>query len=360
MTIVDRKIDNPTRRLVRSHRKPLMMRPPARLDSLPGARGSTPCQTGVGNGRRPIQKCMRKVVFVFAVAVGLSWVASLAADENVRAVQTKLRDGGFYSGAIDGAYSSQLAAALTRYQIRNGLPITGQLDVDTSKALGAKPAITTSDTNSGQGSETWRQLRKTDQQSRTKTKTGATTRSPSATENVVGGNGSATASSSPTVAAATKRETAPVDSPAATSSSALTASRAAAPSDGSSGPDLSVERLRDYVAAFVLAGLDPHVGSEVDFFADRVQYYDDGNLNREKIRQDLQRYAARWPERRFWLAGDIHVEPQTATRVRVTFPLRFDLHNGSKHSSGKVDKSIVLEAAGDDLEIVAVNERKTN
>ena len=41
----------------------------------------------------------------------------------------------FYSGAIDGAYSSDLALALTRYQIRNGLPITGQLDAETSKAL---------------------------------------------------------------------------------------------------------------------------------------------------------------------------------------------------------------------------------
>lgn len=81
-------------------------------------------------------------VLAFAVAVTLSVVASVSANDNVRAVQTKLRDGGFYLGEIDGASSSQLSAASTRYQIRNGLPITGQLDVDTSKALGAKPAAT--------------------------------------------------------------------------------------------------------------------------------------------------------------------------------------------------------------------------
>ena len=51
-----------------------------------------------------------------AVAVGLASVGLVSADDNVRAVQMKLRDGGFYSGEIDGAYSSQLAAALTRYQ----------------------------------------------------------------------------------------------------------------------------------------------------------------------------------------------------------------------------------------------------
>ena len=108
----------------------------------------------------------------------------------------------------------------------------------------------------------------------------------------------------------------------------------------------------------MLAGLDPQVGSETDFFADRVQYYDEGMKDREKIRKDLQGYAARWPERQFWLDGDITVEPQNGNRVLVTFPLRYDLRNGSKHSSGKVNKTLVLEPAGDDLQIVAVNERK--
>src|SRR5206468_10223366 len=79
--------------------------------------------------------------------------------------------------------------------------------------------------------------------------------------------------------------------------------------------NISRERLRDYVGAFVLAGLDPHVGSETDFFVDGVQYYDEGMIRREKIRKDLQRYAARWPHRRCWLDGDISVEPQSGNRV---------------------------------------------
>jgi hypothetical protein len=81
-------------------------------------------------------------------------------------------------------------------------------------------------------------------------------------------------------------------------------------------------------------------------------------MGREKIRNDLKRYDARWPERRFWLAGDIKVEPQSDNRMRVTFPLRYELRSGAKHSSGKVDKTLMLERAGDDLQIVAVNERK--
>jgi hypothetical protein len=119
---------------------------------------------------------------------------------------------------------------------------------------------------------------------------------------------------------------------------------------------LKRERLRDYVAAFVLAGLDEHVGAELEFFAERVRYYDSGEIDREKIRADLARYAARWPERHFWLAGDIDVKMQPDSRFRVTFPLRYELANGTKHLRGTVRKTLLLEVRGDDLQIVAVNE----
>src|SRR2546423_5393983 len=109
---------------------------------------------------RAIPECMGKRIALFTVMIGLALAVSVCADDNVRAVQEKLRDGGFYMGEIDGAYSSQLAAALTRYQIRKGLAVTGQLDIDTSDALGAKPAVTTGTAAPGQGSETWRRLRK--------------------------------------------------------------------------------------------------------------------------------------------------------------------------------------------------------
>ena len=108
----------------------------------------------------------------------------------------------------------------------------------------------------------------------------------------------------------------------------------------------------------MLAGLDPHVGSEADFFADRVKYYDQGVIDREQIRNDLQDYAAHWPERRFWFVGNIKIEPPHRKRVRVTFPLRYELRNGATSSSGTINKTLVLESAGDDLQIVEVNETK--
>ncbi|MEP6586530.1 MAG: peptidoglycan-binding domain-containing protein [Candidatus Udaeobacter sp.] len=292
---------------------------------------------------------IRRCVFL-VVAIGIAFVRSASADENVRdgwaednvrTVQEKLRDGGFYSGEIDGAYSSDLALALTRFQIRKGLAITGQLDAETSKALDAKPAVATTPTDRSQSSGTWRRLR--------------------AGEQETSGKNNAHAAPSPGVEASRARVASAQSNPASSETTIQPETQPiGSPSTERSTTNMSTERLRDYVGAFVLAGLDPHVGSETDFFAERVQYYDEGVIGREKIRKDLQRYAARWPERSFWLDGDITAEPQNRNRVRVTFSLRYELRNGGKHSSGKINKTLVLEAAGDDLQIVSVNERKSN
>jgi peptidoglycan hydrolase-like protein with peptidoglycan-binding domain len=311
-------------------------------------------------------------IALFAVVMGLAFAASICADDyrlvdlqenwgpdNVRAVQEKLRDSGLYFGEIDGVYSSELAAALGRYQIRNGLPITGQLDVATSKALGAKPAVTTSSPNDQtRTSEIWERLRKSDQQFPGKTVWHGV--SPSANE--TGITTTPPRSTSAAIAPGTQSaESPPPEVPPSGASIASDNGKPASPPpvtvDNSPASNTSEERLRDYVGAFVLAGLDPQVGAEAAFFADRVQYYNEGMKDREKIREDLKRYDSRWPGRKFWLAGDITVEPQTDKRMRVTFPLRYELRNGSKHSSGKVDKTLVLERAGNDLQIVAVNER---
>lgn len=243
-------------------------------------------------------------------------IAAVLADESVRAVQARLKAEGFYFGQVNGEYTSETAAAVSRYQIRNGLPISGQVDADTAKALGV--AVTNAPANST-APDTWRRLRKTDRQFLQKLNRAEPNRAPAKAEDA--------------------KPLQPVDA------------------DGSTFV-LSRERLRDYVAGFVLAGLDPQVDSELGFFADRVAYFGDGLMPREKIRGDLQRYDRKWPQRRFWLAGEVNVEPQPDSRIRVTFPLRFELHNGSKHSSGKVMKTLLLEVVGDDLQIVGVNERK--
>jgi peptidoglycan hydrolase-like protein with peptidoglycan-binding domain len=51
-------------------------------------------------------------------------------------VQQALKDQGFYYGEITGTKDADTTAAIRRYQIRNGLQITGDLNEETLKSLG--------------------------------------------------------------------------------------------------------------------------------------------------------------------------------------------------------------------------------
>ena len=279
---------------------------------------------------------MRKLLAT-AVLVTVCAVANAAADQNVRAAQQRLKNDGFYFGETNGTLDAETSAAISRYQIRNGLQITGQLDADTARSLGVASGAPSGNAAAADANS-WRRLKKSDRQFLERLESTKPGRKPGVVRST----------------ASADRATARTSQPAAADGS---------PSATEGLEDetvlvLSRERLRDYVGAFVLAGLDPRVGAELEFFGEPVAYYNQGTLTREKIRADLQRYAQRWPERRFWLAGEVDVQPQADSRLRVTFPLRYELRNGSKRSSGKVLKTLQVEVLGEDLQIVGVNERK--
>jgi putative peptidoglycan binding protein len=268
---------------------------------------------------------MMRRVFLCFVAVTFSAVFCLRADDTIRAVQTRLKTGGFYFGEINGKNDSALSAAITRYQIRNGLQINGKLDAATRQALGVAAGESEVPLR-GFGDEAWRSLRKSDQEH---------------IKRVMAEDTRKTERSKPPTAAPPKPAVAPTDN---------------GNDNASNGSNR--ERLRDYIAAFVLAGLDPQVGAETEFFAKRVNYFGKPGVTRETIRRDLQRYNDRWPQRAFTLAGELEVSSAN-NNISVTFPLRYELRNGARHSTGEVLKTLVLAPArGDDLEIVSVNERK--
>ena len=73
--------------------------------------------------------------------------------------------------------------------------------------------------------------------------------------------------------------------------------------------------LAAFIGSFIEAGetqSDPF--AELPFYADRVDYFNHGVVNLGFITQDIQKYASRWPLRRYWIDGEIHtrvVDPKT-------------------------------------------------
>ena len=71
-----------------------------------------------------------------AILLLLASVGALWADQAIQNVQQALKDQGFYYGDITGTKDADTTAAIRRYQIRNGLQITGDLNDETLKSLG--------------------------------------------------------------------------------------------------------------------------------------------------------------------------------------------------------------------------------
>lgn len=71
-------------------------------------------------------------------APGLAYVQPLAPPALMQ-VQERLRQAGDYTGRADGVWGPDSQAALQRFQQRNGLQVTGQLNQVTAMTLGLNP-----------------------------------------------------------------------------------------------------------------------------------------------------------------------------------------------------------------------------
>src|SRR5436190_10268566 len=70
------------------------------------------------------------------VLILIASVMLMHADQLVERVQQALKDQGFYYGEVSGEMNANLAAAIRRYQIRNGLQVSGELNAETLQSLG--------------------------------------------------------------------------------------------------------------------------------------------------------------------------------------------------------------------------------
>jgi peptidoglycan hydrolase-like protein with peptidoglycan-binding domain len=71
---------------------------------------------------------------ILQLVVVLSFVGSGRADETIQSVQQALTHQGFYYGNVTGEKSAETTAAVRRYQIRNGLQVTGSGRDDRSRS----------------------------------------------------------------------------------------------------------------------------------------------------------------------------------------------------------------------------------
>ena len=93
------------------------------------------------NGRRMVVRAMAAVIAAVALLFALT-PAALAAvywgstGAQVRSVQAKLKQWGYFSGAVDGVFGQETYDAVVRFQRKNGLKADGVAGSDTLAAMG--------------------------------------------------------------------------------------------------------------------------------------------------------------------------------------------------------------------------------
>lgn len=65
----------------------------------------------------------------------MAFTSTVWADNQIRQVQSALSEAGFFYGTADGQMGEETQSALRRYQIRNGLEVTGEVSTETLTAL---------------------------------------------------------------------------------------------------------------------------------------------------------------------------------------------------------------------------------
>lgn len=120
----------------------------------------------------------------------------------------------------------------------------------------------------------------------------------------------------------------------------------------------SAERfLRDYLRASESNDL----ASEMAFYAERVDYFDHGVVDRRFMEKDIGgNYYKRWPQRRYKLLA-VRVAPPAAGEEEITvrFRMRFDVKSAKGAATGQTDNTFKIQR-GDDgkMRFVSMRERR--
>lgn len=85
---------------------------------------------------------MKRALLCFVVV--LCTVRLVPADEAIRSLQRTLKNRGFYYGAVTGDKSAETTAAIRRYQIRNGLKVTGEINEETLRSVNSNAVASSS------------------------------------------------------------------------------------------------------------------------------------------------------------------------------------------------------------------------
>lgn len=255
----------------------------------------------VPRSREPVI-VQKKALILFLLCALAGWSRAFA-DEETRQVQEELRKRHLFFRDIDGRQTPEYAMALKRYQQRQGFAQTGYADEVTLYSLGIGEAAPPA--------EGAREL---------------------------------------------------PDLPVLKSDAALhepRPTRPPVPTKAQNASDVAKAEIRNFLRRYFDACQSQSPDDELAFYAERVEYFDHGVVDKPYIRNELAVYDQRWPSRKYNLGDSLRIVRtgnNTIAKVRIAFDVANPEH--SRKANGRTDDTINLAKRGDSLEIVSIKETR--
>ena len=287
-------------------------------------------------------------------------------EEQVRALQEELRRRNIYFGDVDGRKTPELDAAVKRYQARKGFKAGGGDDRETMRSLGLVPRapdepppkelnwpeepVLKSDTRIDIPAEA----------ARISAETGVAPEiiAPEEPPPAVASKNAEKKRGKSRTRTAAKTRSRP-STPSATPV-ALTGKSPRRWSWRKGSPQqLEPQELRDFISDFLKAVARNDVTEELEFYADRVDYYHNGPVDRRIIERTLRDYYKRWPKRDYDLGRAVRYTANPARgEIYVTFVVKFSLKGDGKRVKGLTENRFIINAATADPRIVGIEEHR--
>lgn len=278
----------------------------------------------------------------------LSLSGAIRADEEVRSTQEELRRRNVYFGDIDGRHTPELAEALKRFQQRKGLPASGREDEGTLRTLGVRKR---SPDEPAPKEMVWPEepVLKSDQKIDIQT----------AVKELASQSGIA-----PTSVAPASIFTVPLASHRGPLGARKQAGQSAAPGQPPPAPiaaqrNITPAETIDLLKGYLSSMANGDLKREMGYFADRVDYYNNGPIDRRIIEYAQRRYQAQWPSRSYSLLKIVSqsTNPRTA-EIAITYEVKFTLKHAGAKAQGVTLNQIVINAATVSPRIVGIKETR--
>jgi serine/threonine protein kinase len=113
----------------------------------------------------------------------------------------------------------------------------------------------------------------------------------------------------------------------------------------------------EFVDGFVKSLESNDVTAQVEWYADKVNYYDSGRISKEALRRDLEHDITKWPGRVYSLRDAPKIDQISQQVYRADFPMSYTLTNGKEEDTGTLKMTAMFDLSAGRGKILSIQRK---